>query len=219
MKSKILISTGSSILVLIIILAFSSGKPLSKLLYKEVKIGNQVWMAENLNEDKFRNGDPIKEVKSTEEWILAGKNKQPAWCYYNNDSANGAIFGRIYNFYAISDARGLAPSGWQIPNNNQWMELSEYLGGEREAGKKMKSTSDWNDNGNGSNESGFNALPGGGRYANGTFVFQGESTGFWSITADSAHTAWFRYLAAVDDLNHKYSLKKAAGMYVRCIKK
>lgn len=215
MKSKNWISFGSVILLLAVILAFT-GK---RVFYKEVKIGNQVWMAENLNLDRFQNGDLIKEVKSNEEWMLAGKNKQPAWCYYQNDSANGITYGRIYNWYAITDARGLAPAGWQIPNNNHWMDLSEFLGGEREAGKKMKSITGWNNQGNGSNESGFNAEPAGGRYANGSFAFKGESVGFWSTSPDSLHTAWFRYLSAVDDLNHKYSLKKAAGMYVRCVRK
>lgn len=184
----------------------------------EVKIGQQIWMAENLNTDKFNNGDAIPQVQTKDEWVLAGQKKQPAWCYYQNDSANGARYGRIYNWYAISDPRGLAPAGWRIPDNNHWMELSEYLGGERIAGKKMKSTTGWKDNGNGSYESGFNAEPSGGRYANGSFVFVGESVGFWSSNQDSLHTAWFRYLTAVDDLDHKYSLKKAAGMYVRCIK-
>ena len=218
----------SALLGWAIISAFSSGTngisfpfpdtTLPNRMYKEVKIGGQVWMAENLNVSRFRNGDSIQEARTTEEWIRAGIDKKPVWCYFENDTANGTAFGRLYNWYAVNDARGLAPAGWRIPNNKNWMELSDYLGGDKEAGKKMKSALGWNENGNGTNESGFNALPGGGRYADGLFVYRGESTGFWSTTTDSLHTAWFRYLAGADNLN-KYTLRKAGGMYVRCIKK
>jgi uncharacterized protein (TIGR02145 family) len=190
----------------------------SPLVFGEVKIGNQVWMSENINTDKFNNGDAIRQAQTIEEWVQAGIKKQPVWCFFKNDSVNGEKFGRIYNWYAATDPRGLAPKGWRIPNNDDWMDLSEYLGGERIAGKKMKSREGWSDDGNGTNESGFNGLPGGGRYANGSFVLPGESSGFWSSNQDSLHTAWFRYLTKVDDESHKYSLKKAAGMYVRCIK-
>ena len=228
MKKSNLILTAAAIVATVILLAFSSGpggpgifssaNGCIDIQDKEVKIGNQVWMTENLNVDRFLNGDLIPEAKSTEDWVLAGKNRRPACCIFQNDSAFGAANGRIYNWYAITDPRGLAPSGWKIPDNEDWMELSEFLGGEREAGKKMKSATGWNNNGSGNNESGFNAAPSGGRYANGTFVFRGESIGIWSGTAFSQDSAWFRYLTYSDDLNHKYALKKAGGMYVRCIR-
>jgi uncharacterized protein (TIGR02145 family) len=109
--------------------------------YKSVKIGTQTWMVENLNVSTFRNGDPIPEAKTNEEWEKAGKNKQPAWCYYDNDPKNGAKYGKLYNWYAVSDPRGLPPAGWHVPSNNEWTILSDFLG--NDAGKKMKSTSGW----------------------------------------------------------------------------
>ncbi|MFM7765029.1 MAG: FISUMP domain-containing protein, partial [Sphingomonadales bacterium] len=81
----------------------------------EVTIGKQVWMTKNLDVDKFRDGSSIPEAKTDEEWKKAGKNKQPAWCYYNNDPANGAKYGKLYNWYAVNDSRGLAPVGYHIP--------------------------------------------------------------------------------------------------------
>ena len=87
-----------------------------------VTIGTQVWMTKNLDVATFRNGDPIPEAKSNEEWEKAGENKQPAWCYYNNDPANGAKYGKLYNWYAVNDPRGLAPEGWHVPNIDEWDE-------------------------------------------------------------------------------------------------
>jgi uncharacterized protein (TIGR02145 family) len=110
--------------------------------YKSIKIGNQTWMAENLNVSTFRNGDLIPEAKSEEEWKIAGKNKQTAWCYYDNDPKNGAKYGKLYNWYAVNDPRGLAPAGWHIPSDAEWTTLGDQLGSD--PGKKMKSTSGWN---------------------------------------------------------------------------
>jgi len=93
---------------------------------KTVKIGTQTWMAENLNVSTFRNGDPIPEAKTNEEWDRAGANKQPAWCYYNNDPRNGAKYGKLYNWFAINDPRGLAPEGWHVSNLDDWNILDLY---------------------------------------------------------------------------------------------
>jgi uncharacterized protein (TIGR02145 family) len=99
-------------------------------VYKSVIIGNQSWMAENLNTSKFRNGDPIPEVKTDEEWAKALKEGRPAWSYYDNDQKKGAKYGKLYNWYAVNDPRGLAPIGWHIPTDNEWTALTDYLGGE-----------------------------------------------------------------------------------------
>jgi uncharacterized protein (TIGR02145 family) len=111
---------------------------------KSVKIGTQTWTTENLNVSTFRNGDPIMEAKTNEEWEQAGENKQPAWCYYENDPKNGAKYGKLYNWYAVNDSRGLAPAGWHVPSDAEWTTLSTFLGGESTAGKKMKSLNGWN---------------------------------------------------------------------------
>ncbi len=110
---------------------------------KTVTIGTQVWMTKNLDVAKFRNGDLIPEAKTNEEWDEAGRNRKPAWCYYNNDPANGAKYGKLYNWYAVNDHRGLAPEGYHIPSDKDWEVLSDYLGGVDVAGKKIKSNIGW----------------------------------------------------------------------------
>jgi uncharacterized protein (TIGR02145 family) len=96
--------------------------------YHEVQIGNQVWMRNNLNVTSFRNGDPIPEAKSAKEWAIAGEKMQPAWCYYKNDTrSNRMKFGKLYNYHAIIDSRGLAPLGWRIPSNDDYNKLLEYV--------------------------------------------------------------------------------------------
>ena len=108
---------------------------------QNVTIGTQVWMTKNLNVSTFRNGDPIPQAKTNEEWEKAGDNKLPAWCYYENDPANGAKYGKLYNWYAVSDSRGLAPVGYHIPSDAEWTKLENFLGSD--AGTKMKTKSGW----------------------------------------------------------------------------
>ena len=109
--------------------------------YKTVTIGSQVWMAKNLEVSTFRNGDVIPQATSNAEWGAAGENKQPAWCYYDNDSKNGVKYGKLYNWYAVNDPRGLAPAGYHVPTDAEWTTLENFLSDDE--GKKMKSTSGW----------------------------------------------------------------------------
>jgi hypothetical protein len=92
-----------------------------------VKIGSQVWSTRNLDVSTFRNGDPIPEAKTDEEWKDAGNNQQPAWRYYNNDPANGKKYGKLYNWFAVVDPRGLAPVGWHVPTQQEWVALHSFL--------------------------------------------------------------------------------------------
>jgi uncharacterized protein (TIGR02145 family) len=110
----------------------------NSIFSQTVQIGTQVWMTKNLDLSTFRNGDPIPEAKTEEEWTKAGENHQPAWCYYDKDVTNGAKYGKLYNWYAVNDARGLAPVGYHIPTDDEWMDLEDFLG--PDAGDKMKST-------------------------------------------------------------------------------
>jgi uncharacterized protein (TIGR02145 family) len=186
----------------------------------EVTIGEQVWMAKNLNVDKFRNGDPIPQAKTNAEWVSAGENKQPAWCYYDNDSANGAKYGKLYNWYAVNDPRGLAPKSWHIPTDAEWTILREFL--EEDAYNKMKSTSGWNVNamnvGNGTNSSGFSGLPGGGRSTEGgTFYDVGDYGYWWSSSEYSTYGAWHFVLHNVG-AGGLHSADEARGFSVRCLK-
>ena len=187
----------------------------------EIKIGNQVWMIKNLNVDKFRNGDAIPQAKTNEEWEEAGKNKQPAWCYYDNAPFNREKYGKLYNWYAVNDARGLAPKGWHVPTDVEWNILEEYLG-VSDAGTKMKSTSGWKQNGNGSNESGFNGIPGGMRDKSGYFDGIGNS-GVWLSSSEhekDSDNFWSRSLNSTEEKinRHYFWAYKALGCSVRCVK-
>jgi uncharacterized protein (TIGR02145 family) len=180
-----------------------------------VKIGSQVWTTENLNVSTFRNGDPIPEAKTDDEWELAEKNKQPAWCYYENDPKNAEKYGKLYNWYAVNDPRGLAPKGWHVPSVTEWTQLTNYLGGIDAAGEKMKSIIGWNVNGNGTNSSGFSGLPGGGRRGIGYFYNIGNYGIWWSSTENDADVAWGRYLSYYDGNVVRNLNSKGEGLSVR----
>jgi uncharacterized protein (TIGR02145 family) len=198
-----------------------------------VSIGTQVWMTKNLDVSSFRNGEPIPEARTSEQWADAVKNKQPAWCYYDNDPTNGEKYGKLYNWYAVNDSRGLAPDGWHIPTDAEWTKLSAYLGDE-EVGIKMKSISGWNDNGNGMNTSGYSGLPGGLRIEEGDFFKVGGLGGWWSSTEkdfesfenseyditdfDPKGFAWFRALNDYDGSIFRNRNGKGRGYSVRCLR-
>ena len=199
----------------------------------EVTIGKQVWMTENLNVDKFSNGDPIPEAKTDEEWARAGANKEPSWCYYDNDASNGTKYGKLYNWYAVNDPRGLATKGWRwhVPSDKEWTTLTDYLGGEEIAGTKMKSTSGWKQDsfgmkikswwkqdGNGTNESGFSGLPGGNRCSDGAFYSIGYTGFWWSSSEDSTSFAWFRRLYDYGGDVFRFKDIKTYGFSVRCLR-
>ncbi|MFM7668530.1 MAG: fibrobacter succinogenes major paralogous domain-containing protein, partial [Bacteroidota bacterium] len=176
----------------------------------------QVWMNRNLNVSTFRNGDLIPEAKTKEEWEKAGKEGKPAWCYYNNDSKNDTKYGKLYNWFAVNDSRGLAPQGYHVPSDDEWTTLSDYLGGTDAAGTKMKSISGWEENGNGTNESGFSGLPGGYRTSYGSFRIIGQEGRWWSSTENEANIAWAHYL----NYDYVYSNLdyKRFGYSVRCLR-
>ena len=185
----------------------------------EVTIGKQVWMTENLNVDKFRNGDPIPEAKTDKEWSKAGKNGQPAWCYYNNDSSNGNRYGKLYNWFAKNDPRGLAPEGWKIPTDEDWRRLTDFLGGQEEStGKKMQSTFGWADNENGTNESGFSSFPAGNRSEIGNFGDSGVEGSWWSSTEYGKEVAFLLTIRGWFSAPDIYSLDKKSGFSVRCLR-
>ncbi len=95
--------------------------------YKSVQKGNQVWMTENLQLVRFRNGDMIQHAKSSAEWEAAGDAEKPAWCYFNNDPSTEKTYGKLYNWFAVRDRRGLAPEGWHIPSSDELNQLITFL--------------------------------------------------------------------------------------------
>ena len=188
-----------------------------------ITIGTQTWTRENLNVTKYRNGDVIPEVQDKTEWanLTIG-----AWCYYNNITSNGIIYGKLYNWYAVNDPRGLAPKGYHIPTDAEWTTLTTYLGGLSVAGTKMKSTTSWDDfifngwpnNGNGTNTSGFTGLPGGYRFFNGNFHNIGAYGGWWSSSENDTDSAWYRNLNNYDGYLDSYYNDKLFGFSVRCLR-
>ena len=184
-----------------------------------VKIGTQTWTTKNLEVVKFRNGNPIPQARTLEEWKKAKDNKQPAWCYYDNDPANGTKYGKLYNWFAVKDPRGLAPAGYHVPTDAEWTKLTVFLGGEKEAGQKMKSTSGWNENGNGTNRSGFVGLPGGYRNVfDGTCYFLNNSAVWWSATEINTTTSWYRSLDYDGGAIYREPDDMGCGLSVRCIR-
>ncbi|MFM7637742.1 MAG: fibrobacter succinogenes major paralogous domain-containing protein [Crocinitomicaceae bacterium] len=184
----------------------------------QVSIGTQVWMTKNLDVATFRNGDSIPQVKKDKEWKKAGENQQPAWCYYNNNQKNGKKYGKIYNWYAVNDPRGLAPVGYHIPSDAEWTQLTNYLGGVENAAAKMKNISGWAENGNGTNSSGFSGLPGGDRSGNGAFSYVGLNGSWWSSTEYVTFTAWHRSLYYYNGILFRGNNYRSNGFSVRCLK-
>ena len=183
-----------------------------------ITIGTQKWMDKNLEVVTYRNGDTIPQVTDASAWE---KLTNGAWCYYNNDTANGVIYGKLYNWYAVNDSRGLAPKGYHIPTHSEWTTLSTFLGGEIIAGGKMKTTgtSLWNSpNTNATNESGFAGLPGGYRLSFWKFGSVGDSGYWWSATVLSSTDAWVRVLNYTNGNLNNPSKGKESGFSVRCLK-
>ena len=181
-----------------------------------VIIGTQIWTTRNLDVDTFQNGDPIPKAKSIAEFKQAGKEGKPAWCYYDNDSSN-FIYGKLYNWYAVTDKRRLAPTGWHIPTTNEWDVLTSFLGGEELCGKKLRHTSGWYTGGNGDNTSGFSAIPGG-DFMDFGFSSIGELGFWWTSTKCYDGAAYARYLNYSYDPLLFASFSTGAGFSVRCVK-
>jgi uncharacterized protein (TIGR02145 family) len=187
-------------------------------MYKTVKIGNQVWLAENLKVTHYRNGDPIPNVTQNSEWTYRSTG---AFCAYNNQGSNAEIYGYLYNWHAVNDSRNIAPFGWHVPNVYEWRILGDYLGGDNVAGGKMKETgtSHWPyPNMEATNESGFTALPGGERAYSGKFYMMGQEGYFCTSTITEFLQPYIRRLywdssELIDDIT---SVQR--GHSIRCVR-
>lgn len=211
------------LLILLIGFQFSVNAQVTDIdgnVYTSVKIGDQVWTGENLNVSNFRNGDPIPQAKTNSEWEKAGETSSPAWCYYEFDSMNGKTLGKLYNWYAVNDERGLAPTGWHIPTDTEWTELTDNQGGKEKAAIKMKSMTLWNDYKNKREQGVFEALPAG-VYMNGEFKNGGDKgtkSYWWSTTEERSSFAWYRGLIYYAEYAVRSAWSKETGISVRCIK-
>lgn len=190
-------------------------------VYKIIKYGVQTWMASNLNVSHFRNGDVIPEAKTETEWAYAASKGRPAWCYYDNDPENGKKYGKLYNWYAISDKRGLAPEGWRVPGNTEWSTLVKNLMGVDIAGTKIKSETGWKSN-KGTDNIGFSAIPGGYRDQEGKFKEIEKICRWWSDSSPvDVKPSDKIFSINLTDFSPEVSFlqsEKGAGYTIRCIK-
>jgi uncharacterized protein (TIGR02145 family) len=180
---------------------------------KSVIIGSQEWMIRNLNVKTYRNGDAIPECTDQTEWnnLTTG-----AWCYYLNSSSNEETYGIMYNWAAITDSRGLAPTGWHIPTDNEWSSLSNYVGGNSGALKEV-GTVHWAPPNTGATDTyGFTALPGGYRISG--FNRMSDACVFWSSTSSDANNAYVRGMFYNSTVIQITAQPKNSGLSVRCIK-
>ena len=194
----------------------TSSRPSVPVINSEVAIGNQIWMAKNLNISRYRNGDVIPQVQNASQWSTINYG---AWCYYENNSANGPIYGKLYNLAAIKDPRELAPIGWHIPNDDEWTTLFLTLGG-FSSGGQLKSTNWWEaPNTGATNSSFFAALPGGKRDGDaGAFLAIGQQGNWWSSSTTFAGDGrYYRLFYNLSDIGGGSSYAQF-GYSVRCVK-
>jgi uncharacterized protein (TIGR02145 family) len=195
--------------------------------YPSIVLGNgQEWTAENLRTTKYANGDVIPIVTNAVQWenLITG-----AWCNYDNNSTFESLYGKLYNWYAVADARNICPSGWHVPTDNEWGSLINYLDPSSDgfssnniAGGKMKSTGTqfwFMPNQDASNESGFSGLPGGVRDDNSDFNGINEAGAWWSSSEIAAYpAAWCRFLTYGYGDAERYDAAKYNGLSVRCLR-
>ena len=191
---------------------------LSNLFNKLTSNSNTNWDIKNLDVVNFRNGDRIPEAQSHSEWERAGIEGKPAWCYLGSSSLYGDKYGKLYNWHAVNDRRGLAPKGSHIPTLHEWKTYFKSIGGEYVAGAKMKASSGWNEINIGTNASGFAGLPGGCRAS--TYFVSIDDGNWWSSTEkldekDKASLCWLS-----SDLSSAAIIEypKSYGLSVRCIR-
>ena len=194
---------------------------------QSVNIGTKTWTTKNLDVATYSDGTVIPQVTDPTAWASLTTG---AWCYYNNDAANGTTYGKLYNWYAVAGIhdkdpntpnKKLAPTGYHIPSDAEWTTLTTYLGGESIAGGKMKATgtSFWvSPNQDATNSSGFTGLPGGFRDYVGTFNNIGDYGYWWSSSEDYTSIAWFRYLNYNDGTAYRNYYNKYFGFSVRCLR-
>ena len=212
-----------------------NARPTVPIINGEVQIGTQVWMTKNLNVSRYRDGTIIPQVTDPTQWANLTTG---AWCYYENNTANGTIYGKLYNWYAVAGIydefswdnpvlrKKLAPIGWHVPTNTEWSTLTNYLGGQSIAGGKMKATGIielgnglWqNPNTAATNESGFIGLPSGYLTNDIGFANLGSNGYWWSSSKGPTRTAYLRIL----NYNFGYTSSSTYPMdyclSVRCIR-
>ena len=200
-------------------------------VYKTVTIGSQVWMAENLKTTKYANGTTIPLINTNSKWDALTSTAK-AYCWHSDNIANKVTYGALYTWTAAMDGevsvttnpsrvQGVCPTGWHLPSDGEWAQLSDYLGGTSVAGGKLKETgtTHWSTPNSGStNEIGFTALPGGCRYEKGSFNIVGFSGSWWTATENDVTGAWYRILSYGNSNMNSFFNFKELGLSVRCVR-
>jgi uncharacterized protein (TIGR02145 family) len=200
--------------------------------YRSIKIGTQIWMAENLKTTQFNDGTSIPYIGLETNLTFWINLSTPAYYWYNNDPTYKVTYGALYNWYTVNTGK-LCPTGWHVPSDAEWTILTDYLGGESVAGDKLRETGTtlWQNNNIGANnESGFTALPGGFRNADGSFDGIGDIGEWWSSTAygrrwsstgyprAGLHCAWYRLLGSGVSGVLRADAISQGGNSIRCVK-
>jgi uncharacterized protein (TIGR02145 family) len=207
--------TGNTVLDVIV---FRTATDIDGHVYRTVKIFDQWWMAENLKVAHYRNGEAIPNVADKAAWSTLTSG---AYCEYDNDSSNSSSYGYLYNWYAVNDNRGVAPTGWHVPGDAEWQILVDCLGGNAVAGGKMKEagTVHWiSPNTSATNESGFSAVPGGWRDIVGSFSDMGCRAHVWSSTENGSNNAWHYGLNYGGSDVYRGDDSKLDGFSIRCVR-
>ncbi len=223
MKQKII----KTIAVLLVSLSFTvvkaqTVKDIDGNVYKTVTIGTQTWMAENLKTTNYNDGTAIPFVSDNTAWINRDSVAitTSAYYWYDNDSTYKDVYGALYNGYTIKTSK-LCPIGWHLPSDAEWSVLTDYLGGEGVAGGKLKESgyTHWaTPNDGATNKTGFNALPGGSRFMDGTFKLVKEGGNWWTSSDYNPERTWFRGMNNNIELVIKGPLEKPNGISVRCVR-
>jgi len=198
-------------------------------IYRAVAIGDQAWMAQNLRTTRYSDSTTIAHVTDDRAWTQLGAG---AWCNYDNEPANEAIYGKLYNWYAAANPK-ICPQGWHIPTDAEWQQLelvlgmaadevnaTDYRGGVQQVGGKMKATTLWQSPNTGAtNESGFSGLAGGFRSSlDGSFDLLGFNGYWWSASKSVADSAWGRYLNFGGAGVGKYDFDERDALCLRCVR-
>ena len=186
--------------------------------YETVEIGGQCWFAENLRTTTYADGTAIPEVTENSIWVGLSTG---ARCNYGNDTGNVETYGRLYNWYAATDTSGLCPSGWHVPTDGEWTDLENYISSQGFSGIEgaaLKASSGWNSGGNGTDDFGFSAFPGGNRcWIYGEFSSAGYNGEWWSSSPNGG-SAWSRGLSYAYPDFYRSSHNPRFGISVRCLR-
>jgi uncharacterized protein (TIGR02145 family) len=185
------------------------------IFYPSIIINGQEWMQKNLAVTNYRNGDPIPTGLSDATWQSTTSG---AYAIYNNDAGNNTFYGKLYNWYAVNDGRGVCPMGWHVPSDVEWTTLESNLGGNSIAGVKLKATNIWLQPPGGNNISGWTAFPGGYRYVLGWYSGIGNFGFWWSDTAFDTNSAWHRSMFDAQINVDRGNDQKQLGLSVRCVR-